>query len=763
MNKAITEGLDLMPPAFQDGLDLWSSGDGTAGSTAYDTDPNGTLVASDADFGACLEIVAAEDPQRLRYMGETPILPGCYLEVTARVKLVSGPVPQVRVAAYAGDANGNAVTGIDLTGDPVTLSDYSRVYEVRAIVGSGKRTGVDMVWGTKPVYGHFGLDILSDPGAVVRIESIRVEDRTSAFYRKLMDWVDVRDYGAVGDGVTDDALAFETADAAAEGREVMVPAGTYFLNKNVTMLSPVRFEGTVTQPDNCRLVLRSNFDFPSYHEAFGDETLALEKGLQALLNFSDHDTFDLKGRQVNLTRPVDVAAATGVSAFYQRRVLRNGGLVAQDNGAWEPSVVTASAAFSSSDPQRLTGVSDVASIEVGSLVEGFGVGREVYVRAKDEAAQTLTLSLPLARAKGSQSYTFTRFRYMLDFSGMAVADGFTLDMVEFRGNTVGCGVMLPDDGKWWIIRDCWFFRAGLRGVTSIGEACQGLTLQGCEFNASDVALPVLERRSVAFNTNKNDVKIRDNRCINHRHFGIVAGAGNLVLGNHFWQQEAPDPGNRTAGMVFTRETPKTTFNGNYVDNQFVEFTNEHTAGAGSKSGLRFGNVSIVGNIFTANKVADWFRFLVWTPIGTGHRLDGISVIGNSFKLFDGAVIERVDAVDGSLGSFDFGETRDVEWTGNAYDKVTRHTRSPLSVRIEQGSAAETWSVSVSADLPFAAPPQSIGPVTAQGPLRSAGGGTVFAAPHAAPGGLLEEDQVKVTFPQAVRGTVDLEVRVDRPG
>jgi len=31
MNKAITDGINFMPPAFADGLDAWSSGNGTPG------------------------------------------------------------------------------------------------------------------------------------------------------------------------------------------------------------------------------------------------------------------------------------------------------------------------------------------------------------------------------------------------------------------------------------------------------------------------------------------------------------------------------------------------------------------------------------------------------------------------------------------------------------------------------------------------------------------------------------------------------------
>ena len=181
------------------------------------------------------------------------------------------------------------MTGIPLTGPQTTLSTYGEVVEVSAIVGSGDRGGVDMVWGTEPIYGHFGLDLTGSNGGVIRIDDIIIEDITSAFHRQLMDWVDVRDYGAMGDGTTNDFDAFVAADNAANGRRVLVPAGTYKIGSNLTMYSDVRFEGTVTMNASVRLVLRRNFDLNGYIAAFGDEVLAFKKAFQALLNNSDHE------------------------------------------------------------------------------------------------------------------------------------------------------------------------------------------------------------------------------------------------------------------------------------------------------------------------------------------------------------------------------------------------------------------------------------------------------------------------------------------
>ncbi len=108
-----------------------------------------------------------------------------------------------------------------------------------------------MVWGTTPVMGHFGLDLTGATGGVVRIDDIVIEDVTSVFQGKILNRVDVRDYGAVGNGITDDTAAFEAADAAANGRTVLVSAGTYRLNSNMTFESQVQFEGKLSHAIGC--------------------------------------------------------------------------------------------------------------------------------------------------------------------------------------------------------------------------------------------------------------------------------------------------------------------------------------------------------------------------------------------------------------------------------------------------------------------------------------------------------------------------------
>ncbi|MCC6009021.1 MAG: right-handed parallel beta-helix repeat-containing protein, partial [Rhodobacteraceae bacterium] len=237
MNKAVTEGIVFMPPPFAAGLGAWSRGDGTPGAPSYEGGADAILAPFDADFGTALELMKTEATQRLRHFGLTPLLPGCYLRVTVRLKAMSGALPAVRIALRPNRADGSATPGVPTTGPSVTLPGYGQVAEVSAILGTGTRAGVEIGLGPQTVSAHVGLDLTGPVGGLVRIENIRIEDVTSLFLRDMLDVVDVRDFGARGDGITDDRAAFIAADTAAQGRRVLVPAGSYLIDGNLTVHS----------------------------------------------------------------------------------------------------------------------------------------------------------------------------------------------------------------------------------------------------------------------------------------------------------------------------------------------------------------------------------------------------------------------------------------------------------------------------------------------------------------------------------------------
>jgi Endopolygalacturonase len=761
MNKAITDGLVLMPPAFEDGLAVWSSEDGTPGSATYDGAANAALVAADADFGGCLEIVKNDTLTKLRYMGETPLQPGMYLQVKARVKAISGNLPTVRIAGWAGNGSLAHVGGLTEIGGETTLTAYGDVVEVTAIVGSGRRGGVDMPWGLNAVYGHFGLDLNGANGGTVRVDDIEIEDVSQWFLADSSGMIDVRDYGAVGDGVTDDSGAFNAANAAAAGRKVIVPEGVYHLANTVSFTEEVVFDGTVTMPADKRLVQRKNFHLNAYIDAFGSEVEGLKRAIQAMFYYTDHDSLDMRGRRIELDEPLDVAAITGADSLEVRRVIRNGQITVNASSNWDNDVATSTASYSATSPKTLSNVTNIANIQIGSLVTGTGVGREVYVRDVNVGNQSLTLSQPLYGPNSSQTYTFTRFKYVFDFSGLSKLSQFHLSDVELLCNGRASGVMLSPGGNNFQLRDCHIKSPLNRGVTSIGGGCQDLHIDRCSFVSNEQTVSATVRQSVAFNINSNDCKIRDNRFQRFGHTGIVYGNGHMFIGNHWFQGDEDTDSPRVAGLVFTYPNVKSIVTGNYIDNSYIEMTNEHDAAPDFSSEYSFGGLTITGNIFTANDVASYFSWIVIKPYGPGHFLQGLAVQNNTFKALNG-FIERVDRVDTTFADLEYNSTRNVTFEGNTFNGVSQITVNPVSAEYTQSTASTAWVLDPSGYLPFGGWARVVEGLVFRNVLTDASGNAVSAMPYVTVNHGSSNNQIRLTFPQAVKGTVNMIARMDRP-
>ncbi|WP_170391958.1 glycosyl hydrolase family 28-related protein [Ruegeria arenilitoris] len=760
MNKAITDGIVFTPPQFANGLDVWSSGDGTPGSPTYDGSGTGVFVPADAEFGGCLEILKVNATQQLRYMGQTPLLPGCYLQIKARVKAISGPLPQVRIAGWAGGAGDVHLSGLTEQGPAIQLSGYGVVHEVTAIVGIGLRPGVDMPWGLSALYGHFGLDIEGANGALVRIDDIEITDVTGIFLRDMISLVDVRDYGAFGDGVTDDSAAFEAADQAAGGRRIYVPQGTYHLAQDVGLDAEVDFEGTVTMPDDKMLLLTKNFDLPTYISVFGDEALAFKKAFQALLNNSDHESLDLGGRKISVSEPIDMQAAVPNRGSYStRRVIRNGQFDVKSSAAWDTETFTSVATYDPADPYKLSGVANVANIPLGSLVQGSGVGREIYVRSKDEGAGEITLNAPIYDAAGTQTFTFVDFKYLLDFSGFSALQKFAMEDIEFQCNGRCSAIRLSPGGNTFVLKNCFVSRPLDRGITSIGVGCQGMLIDGSQFLSSEESLDVPDRSSIAINANANDVKLRHNRAVRFHHFAVLGGDNNLVLGNHFFQGDSVSNGVRNAGLVMIGTYNSSSIADNYVDNCFIEWSNERDAEPDYTSGYSFSAMSITDNIFYSSDVAPWFAYIVVRPHGVGHFLNGMTVTGNKFRTANGS-IDRVDKVDTTFADLNPDRHVNVTFADNTYHNVTIKTANPLRVRHEQNTAASAWTVDSDGAFPFGGQARSCDSVVVLDGLRTAFGTLRYTAPYVQLQQGTNQDQIKLRWSEALSGEVSVIMRIE---
>ncbi|WP_339112162.1 glycosyl hydrolase family 28-related protein [Thioclava sp. GXIMD2076] len=761
MNVAITEGLDLMPPAFSEGLDVWSSENGTSGSATYDGSATAAYVPSDADFGGCLELQKTQATQKLRWMGQVPIRPGLYLQITARVKAVSGNLPSVRIAGYAMSGSAH-VSGLTEVGTATALETYGEVVTVRAIVSVATREGVDMGWGMDPAYGHFGIDLTGQTGGVVRIDDLVIEDVSDYFFRDLIGIVDVRDYGAVGDGTTDDRAAFSAADSDAGGRSILVPAGSFYIGSTLSLQSPMRFIGTLVMPDAARLALMTSYDFPTYAAAFGDEELGLRKALQALFGYVDHNVLDLKGRRVEITKPLRIEEyAPDVTSFSNRRVLQNGQLNVIDGTAWDDVKVTSQATYAIAQPTTLTGVANVANIPVGAHVTGTGVGREVYVRSKNVGAQTVTLSQPLYGGAGTRTYTFTRYQYVLDFSGMEKLDRFNIANLEFLCNGLASAWMFAPDGQMNQIRDSYVVRPKDRVFTSIGRGCQDFLIDGCQFLSDEQSTPAQDRKSVVLNVNANDVKIRDSRFVRFGTTFVLNGSGHLIVGNHWFQGDNETSATRVAGLVFTQTNVQSAVTGNYIDNNIIEWTNEHDATPDFSNEYSFGGLTVTGNTCVCINTAAWFTWFSIKPYGTGHFIQGLNISNNVFKSLNGT-IDKIEKVDTTFADLDYSRIRNVMIEGNMYNGVTKFTCSPVTLEMNQSTAAQTWVLDASAYLPFGGWARNVEGLVAEGMVRNGSSARVTEMPYVQVEQGTGSQQVWLNWSQATQGRVQVRLRMDTP-
>jgi hypothetical protein len=761
MNKAITEGLVLMPPPFSAGLNLWSRGDGISGSGSYAGQGNAAYVPNDADFTGCMELQKVDAVQKVRCFQQIPFQPGMFLRVTVRVKAVAGPLASVRIAGFAARTNGSAVSGIATTGAATQLTTYGQVVTVTAIIASGARTGVDLNWGREPAYAHLGLDLTGTNGGVVRIDDVTVEDVTSVFLREMMDWVDVRDYGAVGNGTADDTAAFEAADTAANGRTLVVSKGTFRLAGDLTIDNPVRFEGRVTQAPAQRLVLRRNFDLDSYTSAFEDEGIGFRKALQALFYNADHVALDLRGRRVDLTEPLDVAEISGQTTFEIRRLITNGMLSASESPAWNSTVVNSVGTYNRASPNRLTGVNNIANIAVGSHVTGNGVGREVYVHSVNVAAQTLELSQPIWGFQGAQSFTFTRYKYMLDFSGFTKFSKFELTGMELQCNGVASGILLAPDGDTFRIAISSLTKPADRGISSHGVGCQDLIIDNCMFTSAEQGLAAQNRKTIVFNVNANDAKIRGNRASRFAHFGILAGSTNILVGNHFFGGDDQATGMRRAGLIFTSTSPNSILTGNYIDNSFVEMSNEHDAEPDFGNEFSFGGLTITGNIFVCVRTLSSFSWIVVSPKGPGHFVANLSVTGNTFRRV-GGTIERVDRVDDTVAGLDYTRFLNVTFANNVFAGVSQVTQSPVTIQHDQNTETATWVVDASDFLPFGSRTRNVVGVVPEGAVTNAANAAQYVQPYALAEQGTGQRLAHLRWPSAVKGRAQVTVRCDNP-
>ena len=336
---------------------------------------------------------------------------------------------------------------------------------------------------------------------------------------------------------------------------------------------------------------------------------------------------------------------------------------------------------------------------------------------------------------------------------------FVLADIEFQCNNRCSAIMLALTGVAFHVRDCFITRPADRGITSIGGGCQGMLIDRCQFLSAEDAIPVSNRTTIGFNANANDVKLRDNRATRLRHFGLLGGANSIITGNHFFQGDEVNNGVRSAGLVLANTHVSSIISGNYVDNCFIEWTNEQDPAPEFNTEFSFSALSITDNIFLSGEVAPWFSYIVVKPHGAGHFLSGVSITGNRFRSLNGT-IDRAERVDTTFADLDLSRCKNVVFTENSFHAVTYQVESPAKVEFVQNTPSDAWTIDLSDYLPFRGEALKVESVLAQGALRNSNNVRQWETPYAdvAQGG--NRDQVRLNWSTPVRGRVQVTVRMD---
>lgn len=136
---------------------------------------------------------------------------------------VAGAVPatqpvRTNVAGYPSDTTGNPQRIFVAGAYSIRVKDSNGVQVFYAQDSTDGFDGVyaaDLANNTDPLKGSGMVGYVLHPGAT----GTNVHDKIAR------SWVDIKDFGAVGDGVTNDKAAFDAA--ASTGRSILLPAGSY--------------------------------------------------------------------------------------------------------------------------------------------------------------------------------------------------------------------------------------------------------------------------------------------------------------------------------------------------------------------------------------------------------------------------------------------------------------------------------------------------------------------------------------------------------
>ena len=149
------------------------------------------------------------------------------------------------------------------------------------------------------------------------------------------------------------------------------------------------------------------------------------------------------------------------------------------------------------------------------------------------------------------------------------------------------------------------------------------------------------------------------------------------------------------------------------------------------------------------------------PFGSGHFIQGLNVVGNTFKSINGQ-IERIERVDDSIASLEHGLARLINFSGNTFNGVQQLTINPVTLEFSQNDNASVWSLGIGGFLPFQGYVRTVSSVIPEGELLTTGAARVYDMPSVTPLDGANQNQVRLGWSVPTRGRVQVTARCDKP-
>lgn len=435
--------------------------------------------------------------------------------------------------------------------------------------------------------------------------------------------VNVKDFGAVGDGVTDDSAAISAAATVAQELNcpVKVPAGTFYINSTVSTMAETAQEGQI------RFGASGSYSDASHRgqatvrlspflKRYADQADALEAAVKCLFNGSGANTsptsnalvLDCEGIEVRISRPLEFTTneiATGSGFLRNHKTITNLNLVA-DSSNWSG-----------------------------------GAGASLFTIRGDQLIGNL------------RNFSLVECRF--DCANIS----------NLHGLTVGGYYAL-------FVRNCSFRRFQNDAIRSLGygdsTGNHGLVVEGCnitgDFNSSE------GKRGVF--TQDGDVVVRG--CmIEWVERGVVSTRGSIKIEhNHF------SMGNADSVPCIEINAPRgVSIIDNDIDGAHIWLNNNTLNTFNNEYFQGWNSVTITGNDFVlgANNTLDGSRGLITFETSTANNyVGGLTVFGN-YMIAHGA--KEVSSIVISGGVATVTTVDDHKWSN--FNRVTIAGASPDQV------------------------------------------------------------------------------------